>query len=146
MLLGPGPASCPEAWSSTWSEPMGKGWQVILKQSELETMVTDGRHRGSGSEKHSVANEDRITSLRLPSGLWAGPLSGPQLWSQVQNAADTCGLGESKHGSGIGGLFPICQEPPLFCTTCGALGPKAPKRLRGLEVGERWAKELECPV
>lgn len=85
---------------------MGKGWQVILKQSELETMVTDGRHRGSGSEKHSVANEDRITSLRFPSGPWAGALSGPQLWGQVENAADPCGLGDSTHGSGIEGLSP----------------------------------------
>lgn len=36
---------------------MGEGRWVI--QSELETMVTDGRHRGSGSEKHFVADEDR---------------------------------------------------------------------------------------
>lgn len=38
---------------------MGEGRWVILKQSELETMVTDGRRRGSGSEKHFVADEDR---------------------------------------------------------------------------------------
>lgn len=38
---------------------MGRGLQVIFKQSELETMVTDGRQRRSGSEKPFVADEDR---------------------------------------------------------------------------------------
>lgn len=63
-----------------------------MKQSELETMVAGDRHRGSGSEKHFCGCTDRTAGLKLLSEPWGR--RGSQLSGRVENAADTCGLGE----------------------------------------------------